>query len=181
MVAGVTQDITYETADCMITITYSPVSTVERKYSVEGDTLQIQNASDGYKTYTKTLDGGTSTRDLSDAELAEAAKDSLIGTWSYVGMEEVERLIFDEDGTGTYMGLSDRNYSFTYAVSIVHKEYNNGDPYIDTVLTISYNTGESEEIVIRFREDTQELTFSTADGGSYSGSYMNYFGGWKKQ
>ena len=112
-----------------------------------------------------------------DSALIEETTAKLIGDWSYTGLEDYLRLTFNDDGTGSYQGLDGTSFTFTYVVTIVHKEYNNGAPYIDKTMVVDYSTGESEEIVIDFLNE--ELTFHNTDGGGYSGVITDY-GAWKR-
>ena len=116
--------------------------------------------------------------EANDDALIEETTAKLVGDWTYAGMEDFVRLTFNEDGTGSYNGLDVTDLTFTYVMSMEHKEYGNGEAYIDKTLTVTYNTGEAEEIVIDFLQEAQEqLTFHTTDGGGYSG-IITYYGGW---
>ena len=116
--------------------------------------------------------------EVDDDTLIKETMAKLVGDWTYTGMEDFVTLTFNEDGTGSYKGIDDADLTFTYTLTMEHKEYNNGEPYIDKTLKMNYSTGESEEIVIRFLEEaTETMTFSTADGGGYTG-VIGYYGGW---
>lgn len=110
-----------------------------------------------------------------DAALIEETQKQLVGNWSYTGMEDILRLTFNEDGTGSYTGLDGASFTFTYTITPVHKEYGNGKPYIDKTMTVNYDNGETEDIVIDFLDGN--LTFHTTDGGGYSGKMTDY-GAW---
>ena len=92
----------------------------------------------------------------------------LIGSWTYPGMDDYERLTFNDDGTGTYKGINDKDLSFNYTVSVDHKEYGNGEKYINTMLKMDYSTGETEDIIFWFNSDT-EMAFHNSEDGGYSG------------
>ena len=179
--AGVSEDITYQTADGVITITYSTGETAERKYSVEGDTFKLESPFGSYYTYTKSKDEPTeaeATEEADDETLTKETMAKLVGDWTYTGMEDYVKLTFNEDGTGSYEGIDVTGLTFTYELTMEHKEFNNGEPYVDKTLKMNYSTGESEEIVIRFLEEGQEtMTFSTTEGGGYTG-IVTYYGGW---
>lgn len=113
-----------------------------------------------------------------DETLTKETMAKLVGDWTYTGMEDYVKLTFNEDGTGSYEGIDVTGLTFTYELTMEHKEFNNGEPYIDKTLKVNYSTGESEEIVIRFLEDGQEtMTFSTTEGGGYTG-VITYYSGW---
>ena len=80
------------------------------------------------------------------------------------------KLTFREDGTGSYLRLDGSERSFLYRISTSRETYNNGEEYVNDVMTVAYNNGASEEIVIDFREsDGTELVLHGSDGGGYSG------------
>ncbi len=110
------------------------------------------------------------TTEADDSSLIEAAQKQLTGSWSYPGVDE-ERLTFTQDGTGTYTGMGGKNYSFTYNVSIRRDTYNNGEEFMNNLMSITYNTGETEDITFEFREDPDEkMIFHNSDYSSgYSG------------
>lgn len=113
-----------------------------------------------------------------DETLTKETMAKLVGDWTYTGMEDYVKLTFNEDGTGSYDGIDVTGLSFTYELTMEHKEYGNGEPYIDQTLKVNYSTGESEEIVIGFLEEGQEkLTFHTTEGGGYNGVITDY-GAW---
>lgn len=115
-----------------------------------------------------------------DETLIAESKAKLIGSWSYTGMEDFVRLTFNDDGTGSYKGLDTDEFTFTYTVTMAHKEYNNGAPYIDKMLNVDCGTGDKEEIVFDFREEAkEELTFHNPDGSGYNG-VLSYYGGWTR-
>ena len=103
-----------------------------------------------------------------DAALAEAEKAKLIGEWNMSGVDDI-LLTFNEDGTGAYKFLTEKNITFTYLVSVSHKEYGNGEPYDDYLLNLSYDTGDVEDIIFFFNDETGNLVFHNSDNGGYSG------------
>ena len=111
------------------------------------------------------------TEDDDDA-LIETSKAKLIGTWTISGVDD-EQLTFNEDGSGTYTGIFDKNCSFTYVVSAYHQEYSNSTEKVIALLSVSCNTGESEDITFEFRGDAEdELVFHNSD---YTGAYSGVF------
>lgn len=110
------------------------------------------------------------TTEADDSSLIEAAKKQLTGSWNYPGVDE-ELLTFNEDGTGTYTGIGGKDYSFSYNVSVIRDTYNNGTEYTNNLMSITYNTGETEDITFEFREDSDEkMIFHNSDYSSgYSG------------
>ena len=113
-----------------------------------------------------------------DTALAEAEKEKLIGSWSFPGLEGVETLTFNEDGTGTYDNMDGNHIQFNYLVTVDHQTYNNGEAYINYMLNMDYDTGESEDIIF-FYTDENHLAFHNSENGGYSG-VMN-FAEWEKQ
>ncbi|MEE0855951.1 MAG: hypothetical protein U0L58_01470 [Ruminococcus sp.] len=105
-----------------------------------------------------------------DSTLIEAAKKQLTGSWNYPGVDE-ELLTFNEDGTGTYTGIGGKDYSFSYNVSVIRDTYNNGTEYTNNLMSVTYNTGETEYITFEFRKDAEEkMIFHNSDYSSgYSG------------
>lgn len=110
------------------------------------------------------------TTEADDSSLIEAAKKQLTGSWNYPGVDE-ELLTFNEDGTGTYTGIGGKDYSFSYNVSVLRDTYNNGTEYTNNLMSVTYNTGETEDITFEFREDPDEkMIFHNSDYTSgYSG------------
>ncbi len=110
------------------------------------------------------------TTEADDSSLIEAAKKQLTGSWNYPGVDE-ELLTFNEDGTGTYTGIGGKDYSFSYNVSVIRDTYNNGTEYTNNLMSVTYNTGETEDITFEFRKDAEEkMIFHNSDYSSgYSG------------
>ncbi len=110
------------------------------------------------------------TKEADDPSLIEAAQKQLTGSWSYPGVDE-ELLTFNEDGTGTYTGIGGKDYSFSYNVSVLRDTYNNGTEYTNNLMSVTYNTGETEDITFEFRKDAEEkMIFHNSDYSSgYSG------------
>ena len=110
------------------------------------------------------------TTEADDSSLIEAAKKQLTGSWNYPGVDE-ELLTFNEDGTGTYTGIGGKDYSFSYNVSVLRDTYNNGTEYTNNLMSVTYNTGETEDITFEFRKDAEEkMIFHNSDYTSgYSG------------
>ena len=104
-----------------------------------------------------------------DAAAAEALKETILGDWVYPGGGyELEHLTFNADGTGTYTGLEDRQYSFTYDVMLDHRTYGNGEAYTENMLRMAYDTGETEDIIFFFN-DSGQMVFHDSENGGYTG------------
>lgn len=106
-----------------------------------------------------------------DSELAAEQQEQLLGDWHYSTIDE-ETLSFNADGTGKYSSIvSGTEHIFKYTVYISHKEFNNGEPYIDNMMKIEYNTGEVEDIIFEVREEYGKtiLVFRNSESGEYSG------------
>ena len=112
-------------------------------------------------------------KELSDEELAEEFRSRIVGEWTYQGLTNYEYLTINEDGTGSYVGIMDKDFTFDYQLYVVHREYGNGEPFTDYTVIIETDAGEREEIVLNVREDTGELTLHTGDSG-YSGTLFNF-------
>lgn len=113
-----------------------------------------------------------------DPRMVVIKKEELVGDWTVTGMEEFEHLTINEDGTGTYKGINEKDLSFTYELSPELKHFNNGEEYINNMLKVKYDNGESEDIIIFFT-DQGKLAFHNSDNGGYSG-VMNYIDAWTK-
>ena len=103
-----------------------------------------------------------------DNALAEAERAKLIGEWTMDGINEIS-LVFNEDGTGAYHFLTEKTVTFTYFVYVSHREYNNGAPYDDYLLKMTYDNGEVEDIIFFFNDETGHLAFHNIEHGGYSG------------
>ncbi len=112
--------------------------------------------------------GEPSAEQPDDYALIEAEKAKLTGKWTMNGVEEIS-LVFNEDGTGRYTFMSDKNIGFTYVVSVSHETYGNGAAYNDFLLNMTYETGEVEDIIFFFNEETGNLAFHNSENGGYSG------------
>ncbi len=108
------------------------------------------------------------TEQVDDDTLIADRKKNLIGNWSYTGMEDYLKLVFNEDGTGSYHGIGGEDITFTYQIAVDHKEYGNGEPYVNTLLKMKYDTGETEDIIFWFNSET-DMAFHNSDDGGYSG------------
>ena len=115
---------------------------------------------------------------LDDAALIAKTVEQLLGVWTVASVDQ-ERLTFNADGTGTYVGILDKDLAFTYTVSVAHKAYANGEEYVETMLNINYDTGESEEITATITEENGLKMVFHLDGSGYSG-VMNYIDAWIK-
>ena len=113
----------------------------------------------------------TGDEEQNDDAAAEELKNQLIGEWGFPGDEtDIEHLTFGADGTGTYRSvITDKNYTFNYVVYIDHREYNNGEPYTESMLRMEYDNGETEDIIFFFTE-SGKLAFHNADNGGYIGA-----------
>lgn len=103
-----------------------------------------------------------------DEALAEAERAKLVGEWNMNGVDQIG-LTFNADGTGTYHFLDEKIVTFTYLVSVSHRAYNNGAPYDDYMLKMTYGTGEVEDIIFFFNEETGNLCFHNSEHGGYGG------------
>ena len=65
--------------------------------------------------------------------------------------------------------MTEKNISFTFLVSVSHKTFNNGAPYDDYMLKLSYDTGDVENVIFFFNDDTGNLVFHNSDNGGYCG------------
>ncbi len=120
-------------------------------------------------------DAGTEAPEATEADdsaLIDELKEKVVGEWGFPGdgkETDLERLTFNADGTGEYISLpSNRTLSFSYAISIDHRTYNNGEAYTENMLHMSYDTGESEDIIFFFNENGQ-MAFHDSDNGGYNG------------
>lgn len=105
-----------------------------------------------------------------DEEVIKKQILKLTGEWNYAG-EDVETLMFSDEGKGSYSNLNGEIYTFSYEVRVEHKEYNNGEPYINTVMKVNYDSGDSEEMIFFFNEEGEStvLAFHNLDDGGYNG------------
>ena len=110
-----------------------------------------------------------------DAAAVEALQKKIVGTWGFPGDggENAERLTFNADGTGEYQSLGDKHYTFTYVIYIDHRTYANGAPYTENMFTITYDTGDVEDIIFFFTE-AGKLAFHNSENGGYSGMIDNF-------
>lgn len=109
-----------------------------------------------------------------DAAAVEALREQIVGTWGFPGDggEDAERLVFNADGTGDYQSL-EKHYTFTYVIYIDHRTYANGAPYTETMFTVTFDTGDVEDIIFFFT-DTGKLAFHNSDDGGYFGMFDNF-------
>ena len=113
------------------------------------------------------------TTQASDEEMIAENKSKLVGDWVAKDLD-VETLSFSEDGTGKYKNFDGEEISFAYELSVAHKAYGNGEEYVDNLMKVDYSSGESEDIMIDFREEgNTELVFHSSESGGYSG-VMNF-------
>ena len=112
---------------------------------------------------------------LDDGTKVEEQKQILLGTWGFPGdgsTEDMERLTFNADGTGSYYSFNSKDLTFTYEIHIDHRTYANGAPYEETMLKMAYNNGETEDIIYFFTE-SGKLAFHNGDNGGYFGVMDN--------
>lgn len=109
-----------------------------------------------------------------DAAAAAALQEQIVGTWGFPGDggEDAERLVFNADGTGDYQSL-DKHYTFTYVIYIDHRAYANGAPYTENMFTVTFDTGDVEDIIFFFTE-SGKLAFHNSDDGGYFGMFDNF-------
>ena len=105
-------------------------------------------------------------------KMAVIGKDQLIGSWTYPGMDGYEDLTFNDDGTGSYVGLDGTDLTFTYAINPVTETYGNTEEYVDNHMIVDYSNGETEDIIIFFSEENH-LCFHNSENGGYNG-ILNY-------
>ena len=103
-------------------------------------------------------------------KMAVIGKDQLVGSWTYPGMEDFEKLTFNDDGTGTYVSLDGKDLTFIYAINPTTETYGNGEEYVDNHMIVEYDTGETEDIIIFFNED-DHLCFHNSENGGYNGVF----------
>lgn len=115
----------------------------------------------------ETVNDEPASEELSDEELIKALKNRLAGEWHYPGIDD-ERLIFNEDGTGTHDGIYGKQ-EFTYVISVEHLEYANNGSYLEYYLNMKYDTGEEEDIIFFFNEERETMGFHDSDNGGYNG------------
>lgn len=107
-----------------------------------------------------------------ETSFIEESKKQLIGSWTINGVDD-ESLIFNEDGTGSYKGIFDKDCSFTYTVSVFHEKFNNGEENLVALMSVSFDTGETEDITFEVRDESSEkLVFHNSD---YTSGYSGVF------
>ena len=120
--------------------------------------------------------GEQTTEEPDDETLVAELTEKLIGTWGYPGdgkTDDLERLTFNADGSGTYRGLpGGLDCDLTYAVHIDHRTYNNGTPYVEYMLEMKYGGGEEEDVIFFFTEQGK-LAFHDGDNSGYNGVMDN--------
>lgn len=121
----------------------------------------------------------------SDEELIAETLQVLVGEW-YCPAVDMEHLLFNEDGTGHYTGI-DKDHAFTYSTGIERLDISNNGRDIEDLMTIHYDTGETEEIRFLIGDEgitgypgQTKLLLQTMDHGGYSG-VMNYLDIWVKK
>ena len=111
----------------------------------------------------------STTEQQGDDAVVKELKNRLCGDWRFPAEGvEMEHLKFNADGTGTYKGLEDRNYTFTYVVHLDHRTYGNGEPYVENMLKMTYDNGETEDIIFFFNDNGQ-MAFHNSEDGGYTG------------
>ena len=110
-----------------------------------------------------------------DAAAVAELTDQIVGTWAFPGdgSPNAEVLTFNADGTGDYQSIGDKHYTFTYKIYIDHREYANGEPYTENMFTLTYDTGDVEDIIFFFTE-AGKLAFHNSENGGYSGMIDNF-------
>lgn len=104
-----------------------------------------------------------------DGKLVADTKTQLIGEWGSAGFDGV-KLTFRDNGTGSYLGLDGAERSFLYLLSVAHEAYNNGEEYVNYQMSLKYDNGASEDVVIDIRDNNgAELVLHNTDGGGYTG------------
>ena len=130
-------------------------------------------------TAAETTEAETLVPDTTEADpnMVVIEKEQLIGDWAYPSLEDVVKLTFNANGTGSYTGLNHESLSFTYELTPELKHFNNGSEHINNVLKMSYANGEAEDIIIFNMENGCLGTHNSEDGG-YGG--ILEFSEWKK-
>ena len=108
-----------------------------------------------------------------DEDLAAELTERLTGTWGCPGdgSEDFEQLTFNADGTGSYRGVPDKQYTFTYVIHIDHRTYANGAPYVEYMIKLDYDNGVTEDNIFFFT-DSGKLAFHNAEDGGYTGQIL---------
>ena len=108
-----------------------------------------------------------------DEDLVAELTERLTGVWGYPGdgTEDFEKLTFNADGTGSYRGVPDKQYTFTYAIRIDHRTYANGEPYVEYMIKLDYDNGVTEDNIFFFT-DSGKLAFHNAEDGGYNGQIL---------
>ena len=112
---------------------------------------------------TEELTDEPTTEQLDDTARAEEGKSKILGAWTMNGVEEIT-LVFNEDGTGEYNFLTEKNITFTYLVYITETLSDD-----ECMIKVTYDTGEAEEFRFFFNHDTGHLCFHSSEGGGYNG------------
>lgn len=106
-----------------------------------------------------------------DTAMVEELQERLTGDWGFPGNgtdDDIEHLTFNEDGTGSYASIaSGKNYSFTYTIHIDHRTYNNGEAYVEYMLNMAYDNGETEDFIFFFNDNGQMAFHNSEDGGYF--------------
>lgn len=110
-----------------------------------------------------------------DAAAVAELTEQIVGTWAFPGdgSPNAEVLMFNADGTGDYQSIGDKHYTFTYVIYIDHRTYNNGEAYTENMFTITYDTGDVEDIIFFFTE-AGKLAFHNSENGGYTGMMDNF-------
>ena len=106
---------------------------------------------------------------ISDEDLAASLTKDLLGTWGYSTIE-MEKLVFNDDGTGTYNSINGDELTFNYHVTIEHREYGNGTLYDSYILNMDFSNGETEQNIFWFQDDEHhQFAMHNYEDGGYSG------------
>ncbi len=106
---------------------------------------------------------------VSDEDLAASLSSDLVGTWNYSNIEQ-EKLVFNNDGTGTYNSINGDDLTFNYKVTIEHRTFANGDPYDSYILNMDFSNGEKEQNIFWFQNDEHNMfALHNYEDGGYNG------------
>ena len=98
-----------------------------------------------------------------DTARAAAGKEKIAGEWTMNGVNDIS-LVFNEDGTGAYNFLTEKNVTFTYLVYISPELSED-----ECMIKLTCDTGEVEDFRFFFNRDTGHLCFHSGEGGGYHG------------
>lgn len=106
-----------------------------------------------------------------EEEKADPAK-LIIGSWKYPSIDD-EVIVFNEDGTGHYKSVFEKEYDFNYHVEVETREYNNGEKYESWIMYVDFDNGVSEQNIFWFQdEENNKFALHDYEDGGYSGVFQ---------